>query len=182
MVYGFVRQSGGDLHIDSEPGHGTRVRITLPVAARMADAADPADNAAAVALGTAPRGDGETILVVDDDPDLLAATADQLRGLGYRVMTANDGTAALDALEHEPAIRLLYTDVAMPPPWDGPALAREALSRRASLAVLFTSGEHREIMDPAAELLSKPVPLDRLAHAVRRVLDGQTFSTSTSKT
>ena len=106
--------------------------------------------------------------MVDDDPDLLAATADQLGGLGYRVMTANNGAAALETLAREPAIRLLYTDVVMPPPWDGPALAREALARRPSLAVLFTSGEHREIIDPAAELLPKPVPLDRLARAVRR--------------
>ena len=122
------------------------------------------------------------ILVVDDDPGLLAASADQIQGLGYRVLTASDGVAALDILEHEPTICLLYTDVVMPKPWDGVALAREALTRRPYLAVLFTSGEHREITEPQAELLPKPVLLDRLAQALRRALDAQTFSTSTSKT
>jgi signal transduction histidine kinase len=179
MVYGFVRQSGGELRIDSTPGRGTRVRITLPIATREVDAADAID---ADTLGPLPRGAGETILVVDDDPDLLAAAADQLGSLGYRAVTARDGAAALDTLEREPDVRLLYTDVVMPPPWDGPALAREALSRRPDLGVLFTSGGHREITEPAAALLPKPVALDRLAQAVRRLLDRQTFSTSASKT
>jgi CheY-like chemotaxis protein len=182
MVYGFVRQSGGELRLASTAGQGTRVHITLPVAAQAEDAADAADDPRAAASECPPRGHGETILAVDDDPAVLAATADQLAGLGYRVLTANHGTAALDTLAHEPAVRLLYTDVVMPPPWDGVALAREALLRRPHLTVLFTSGEHREITDPAAELLPKPVPLDRLARVVRRVLDDQTFSTSASKT
>ncbi len=186
MVYGFVRQSGGDLRIDSTPGSGTTMRITLPLAPQTVDAAGPAvasaADAIAVDLPSLPRGDGETILVVDDDPDLLAITADQLAILGYRIMQASNGVAALDALEREPAIRLLYTDVVMPPPWDGVALAREALARRPRLAVLFTSGEDRELIEPPAKLLSKPVPLDRLAQAVREVLNGQTFSTSASKT
>lgn len=182
MVYGFVRQSGGDLRIDSAPGRGTTVHIALPVAIQTEDAADPTADSTAVGLGTRPRGNGETLLVVDDDPDLLATAAEQLAGLGYRIMQANDGVAALDALAREPAIRLLYTDMVMPPPWDGAALAREALARRSNLAVLFTSGDYREIVEPPAKLLPKPVPLDRLAHAVREALDGQTFSTSASKT
>ena len=74
------------------------------------------------------------------------------------------------------------TDVVMPPPWDGAALAREALARRSNLALLFTSGQHRETIEPPARLLSKPVALDRLAQAVREALDGQAVSTSTSKT
>ena len=182
MVYGFVQQSGGELRIDSEPGQGTRVRLTLPVAIQAGHAVDAVDNTDEIHPSSLPRGEGETILTVDDDPDLLAVTAHQLASLGYRVMMANNGTAALDTLEREPAIRLLYTDVVMPPPWDGAALAREALSRRPSLAVLFTSGEHREITEPAAELLRKPVALERLAHVVRRLLDRQSFSTSASKT
>jgi CheY-like chemotaxis protein len=134
--------------------------ITLPVAAQTDDAAAPALASAAdtiaVDLASLPRGNGKTILVVDDDPALLATTADQLAGLGYGIMQANNGVAALDALEREPAIRLLYTDVVMPPPWDGVALAREALARRPRLAVLFTSREHREVIEPPAKLLSKP--------------------------
>ena len=182
MVYGFVRQSGGELRIESEPGRGTRVHITLPVAAQGEDSVHGDDSALTVIPESPPRGEGETILVVDDDPGLLAASGDQIQGLGYRVLTASDGATALDILEREPTIRLLYSDVVMPKPWDGVALAREALARRPSLAVLFTSGEHREIREPAAELLSKPVPFDLLARALRRSLDAHTFSTSTSKT
>ena len=181
MVYGFVRQSGGELRIDSEPGRGTRVRISLPVAVK-GEVGSCGGRIGMAASGPLPRGEGETILVVDDDPGLLAASADQIEGLGYRVLRASEGVAALDILGREPTISLLYTDVAMPKPWDGVALAREALVRRPHLAVLFTSGQHREITDPAAELLQKPVPIDRLARALRRALDDQTFSTSTSKT
>jgi len=89
MVYGFVRQSGGSIAIDSAPGQGTRIRIRLPAAA-PASSQGPTTPGAAV-QDTAPRGAGETILVVDDDPDLLRVTADQLRALGYRVLTAADG-------------------------------------------------------------------------------------------
>lgn len=109
--------------------------------------------------------------MVDDDPDLLRVSADRLRGLGYRVLTAGDGAEALAVLESKPAIRLLYTDIAMPPPWDGVALAQEALRRRPGLRILFTSGEHREIAEPSAPLLTKPVPMDRLAQAVGQLLD-----------
>jgi CheY-like chemotaxis protein len=86
---------------------------------------------------------GILIEAVDDDPDLLRVTADQLRALGYRVLTAADGAAALEALEQAPEVRLLYTDVVMPPPWDGPALTREALTRRPGLRVLLTSAVRR---------------------------------------
>jgi CheY-like chemotaxis protein len=111
------------------------------------------------------------VLAVDDDREVLATAADQLRGLGYRVLTAGDGATALDLLEQEVAIRLLYTDVAMPAPWDGVTLAREARARRPDLAILFTSGETREIKDPAAALLRKPVTREDLAQAVRQALD-----------
>jgi CheY-like chemotaxis protein len=168
MVYGFVRQSGGEMRIESLPQKGTTVRVMLP---SVSTPTEPRGGEPAAAGGL-PRGAGETLLVVDDDAELLALTADRLRDLGYRVLTAGDGVQALKVLDSEPATQLLYTDIALPPPWDGVALAREVLSRRPALAILYTSGEHREITEPAAPLLPKPVPLDRLAHAVRQVLDG----------
>ena len=119
-----------------------------------------------------PSGTGETILVVDDDLDLLRVTADQLYALGYRVLSAADGAAALRTLDQAPEVRLLYTDVVMPPPWDGPALAREALTRRPGLAILFTSAEPRDLLDPSCQLLRKPVPGETLARAVRGLLAG----------
>ncbi len=180
MVYGFVRQSGGEIHIDSVPGQGTRIHIRLPVASQ--DKTPAAAASGLLEVSAPPRGKGERVLVVDDDPDLLQTSADQLRALGYRVLIAANGVEALERLAAEPAIRVLYTDVMMPVPWDGIRLAREALSRRPQLGILFTSGEPREISDPPAELLAKPVASDRLAVALRRVLDAQTFSTSASKT
>ncbi|EGV16310.1 hybrid sensor histidine kinase/response regulator [Thiocapsa marina] len=171
MVYGFARQSGGEMRIESRVGEGTTVRIRLPVAEPSATVsehiAEPARDA------NPPQGHGECVLAVEDDVDVLATTADYLRGLGYRVLTAGDGSTALDLLEHEPAIRLLYTDIAMPAPWDGVTLAREARSRRPDLAIVFTSGEAREIKDPSAELLRKPVGRAHLAHAIRQALDSE---------
>ena len=171
MVYGFVRQSGGEIGIDSEPGQGTSIRIRLPSrSVPSTAAAEETDRAAETQL---PRGAGERILVVDDDEDLLQLSAGQLGELGYRVVKASDGDEALALLAQEPEIRLLYTDMAMPAPWDGASLAREALRRRPGLAILYTSGEISEVSDPPAELLRKPVPLERLAQAVRRLLDGE---------
>jgi CheY-like chemotaxis protein len=171
MVYGFARQSGGEMRIESRVGEGTTVRIRLPVAEPSATVfehiADPVRDTNPL------QGNDECVLAVDDDSEVLATTADQLRGLGYRVLTAGDGATALELLQQEPAIRLLYTDVAMPAPWDGVSLAREARSRRPELAILFTSGETREIRDPAAALLRKPVGREHLAHAVRQALDDE---------
>jgi CheY-like chemotaxis protein len=173
MVYGFVRQSGGEIDIDSEPGRGTSIRIRLPIASRSVPstaAAEETDQAAGPQL---PHGGGERILVVDDDEELLKLSAGQLGELGYHVVKASDGNEALALLAQEPEIHLLYTDMAMPAPWDGASLAREALRRRPGLAILYTSGEISEVSDPPAELLRKPVPQERLAQAVRRLLDGQ---------
>ncbi len=172
MVYGFVRQSGGEIGIESAPGQGTTLRIRLPVAAQREPSTESVERRDPVARPLELRGDGELILVVDDDADLLELTAAQLRGLGYRVLTAGSGIEALEKLDSEPAIRLVYTDLVMPAPWDGIRLAREVLARRPELAILFTSGEVREVSDPPAELLRKPVPLDQLAASVRRLLDG----------
>jgi CheY-like chemotaxis protein len=170
MVYGFVRQSGGEIHIDSTPGQGTRINIRLPVSP---EGEETVETSQPVLLeGSAlPHGNGELVLAVDDDPDLLQATADQLRELGYQVLTANNGNEALERLAAKPAIRVLYTDVMMPEPWDGVRLAKAALTRQPGLAILFTSGEPRKSNDPPAELLTKPVPKERLAIALRRLLD-----------
>ncbi|CRI63866.1 putative Sensor histidine kinase/response regulator receiver protein [Thiocapsa sp. KS1] len=170
MVYGFARQSGGEMRIESRMGEGTTVRIRLPVAEASTLVVE---HVGAAVRNAPPQGNGECVLAVDDDSEVLATTADQLRGLGYRVLTAGDGATALELLQQEPAIRLLYTDVAMPAPWDGVTLAREARSRRPDLALLFTSGGTREIKDPAAALLRKPVTMEHLAHAVRQAIDGE---------
>jgi CheY-like chemotaxis protein len=171
MVYGFARQSGGDMEIDSTPGLGTRVRIRLPVAdGRPQAARAPDETADGATAGEAPRGHGETLLVVDDDPDVLGSTAAGLRALGYRVLTAGNPAEALAHLDREPDIRVLYTDVCMPNPGDGARLARAALARSPGLALLYTSGAVQTVDDPDAGLLAKPVALTTLAHRLRQLL------------
>ena len=139
MVYGFVRQSGGSIAIESAPG---KARLCASgCRSRRARTTSGDDGARGGGAGARRPEPGRTVLVVDDDPDLLTVTADRFSALGYRVLTATDGATAWRSLERTPEVRLLYTDVVMPPPWDGPALAREALTRRPGLAVLLTSAE-----------------------------------------
>ena len=170
MVYGFARQSGGDMNIDSAPGAGTTVRIRLPVERRAPEVARASEWIdARVLSGELPRGQGDLVLLVDDDADLLDSTAAGLRGLGYRVLTAKNPGDALEHLDREPEIRVLYTDVCMPAAEDGLRLAREALARRPDLGLLYTSGEVRQVANPAGEVLPKPVPLATLALMLHRL-------------
>lgn len=172
MVYGFARQSGGTVEIESHPGQGTVVRLRLPIATEPA-VLPPAPGEA---------GDDDCLLVVDDDADLLEITAGQLRALGYFVVTAEDAPSALALLAEVPEVRLLYTDLAMPGPMDGLELARAAQAFRPDLAVLFTSGAPGKAGEGLPGLLRKPVPEAKLAAAVRAALDAQSRLTSASST
>ncbi len=172
MIYGFVKQSRGHLEIYSELGHGTTVKLYFP---RVHTAKSPAAGATAkegVQKGT------ETILVVEDNPDVRDIAMTLLGGLGYRVVPADGGASALAALEAHPEIDLLFTDVVMPGGMTGVALAREAKARNPALKVLFTSGYPKDAMghsgqlDKGAELIWKPYDLSVLAKKVRQVLDG----------
>ncbi len=174
MVYGFVKQSGGHLKIYSELGEGTSIKIYLPRHHGPLDevAGDPADQ-------SAPEGiDGETILVCEDDEDVRAFSAQALRELGYRVVEAVDGAAALRLLEADDGqIDLLFTDVVLPGGLDGRAVAERARQLRPDLKVLFTTGYarnaivHQGRLDPGVELLSKPFAYADLAARVRDLLD-----------
>jgi two-component system, chemotaxis family, CheB/CheR fusion protein len=173
MIYGFAIQSGGHLTIDSEVGVGTTVRLYLP---RALDAAgEVPDVAGAEVLD--PRGD-ESILLVDDNLMLLAATQRHLNGLGYQVETAGSGPAALAILRTGRTFDLLFTDVVMPEGMSGYDLAKAAQHLQPGLKVLFTTGYAAQ---PSAgddgahdtrELLYKPYQRSNLARAVRVVLDG----------
>ncbi|MBX6320681.1 MAG: CHASE domain-containing protein [Rhodospirillaceae bacterium] len=171
-VYGFVKQSGGHVKAYSEVGHGTTVRIYLPRAgATRAEAV-----AAEASAQPAPTG-GEAILVVEDDPAVRAQAEDQLRTLGYRVIGAADGPAALALLAAHPEIDLLFTDVIMPGGLNGRQLAEEAVRLRPGLKVLFTSGYaedailHHGRLPRGVNLLNKPYRRQDLAVKVRSVLD-----------
>jgi signal transduction histidine kinase/CheY-like chemotaxis protein len=172
QVYGFVRQSGGHVRIYSEPGHGTTVKLYLPRQPAMLARESTAMPA------PVPRGvSTETILVVEDEPDVRVFARDTLRGLGYGVREAGDGKAALDIIEHEPDVRLVLTDIGLPGGLDGRALADEVRRRRPELKVLFTTGyAHDATMrnvrpGTAVELLSKPFNAAELARMVRTALD-----------
>jgi len=173
MVYGFVKQSAGHVKIYSEVGEGTTVKLYLPRATgpdRELAAAEP--RAAAQSIGD------ETILVVEDDADVRAFVTAALGILGYRVLKAEDGPAALALLEQVPHLDLLLTDVVLPGGVNGRQVADLARRRFPALKVLYTSGYtdnavvHHGILDAGAEMLAKPYTREILARKVRGVLDG----------
>jgi PAS domain S-box-containing protein len=169
MVYGFVKQSGGHVKIYSEPGHGTTIKIYLP---RFHGAEEAAEAASAKPMAA---GDGRLVLLVEDEEHVRQLTADSLRELGYRVLTANGGAGALRLLDANPDIALLFTDIVMPD-MNGRQLADEALNRRPSLPILFTTGftrnavVHNGVLDPGVNFLAKPFTLQQLAEKIREVL------------
>ncbi len=174
MVYGFVKQSGGHLEISSTIGQGTVVRLYLPRAKTDArEAAAPAPHPAATA------GAGERILVVEDKADVRRLSARILTRLGYDVLEAADGKAALERLDAGPKVDLLFTDVVLPGGISGADLARRARARDPALKVLYTSGyannavlEDERLCDGVG-LIKKPFAKEGLARIVRHVLKGQ---------
>ncbi|MDE1904649.1 MAG: response regulator [Alphaproteobacteria bacterium] len=167
QVYGFVKQSGGHIELSSEPGVGTTVRLCLPRADEM-----PAENAEATVRTAAAKA--ETVLVVEDDSELRAMVADNLRALGYRVLTAANAPAALAVAEREPRIDLLFSDYSMPFGMLGDELARRVRRIKPGLKVLLTSGyavASPEIAGIDINLLQKPFRPDELARAIRQTLD-----------
>jgi CheY-like chemotaxis protein len=173
QVYGFVKQSGGDVKILSEPGSGTTVRLYLP--RRIS----PQGEAASFADATSPEAEREeTILVLEDDDDVRAHSVDSLRELGYRVIEAHDGPAALRLLERQSKVDLLFTDVVLPGGMTGEQVAAQALEMRPTLRVLFTTGYARDAivhhgrLDSGVHLLTKPFTYSDLAQKVRGVIEG----------
>ena len=173
QVFGFVKQSNGHVKIYSEVGAGTTVKIYLP----RTVVNEMLITETKIARPTLQRArDSETVLVVDDDADVLAYSVDALETLGYHVIGAQDAPSALLALDEHPAVSLLFTDVQLPG-INGPDLAEEITRRRPDLAVLFTTGYtvnaalHRGILRQGTRSLNKPFSLAELAASVREVLD-----------
>ena len=170
QVYGFARQSGGTAAIESALKQGTTVRLYLPRAVKAVAA--PVRE---VGEGSGTT-DGETVLVVEDDPDVLEMVVLNLSSLGYRPVVAHDGREALEILRgHEP-IDLLFTDVVMPGGLSGVQLADEAARMRPGLRVLLTTGhvalgEETGIrIDERMPMLKKPYRQLDLAKKLREVL------------
>ena len=172
MVYGFVKQSGGHIKIDSETGRGTTIKLYFPRVYRQEDAvADPEQGP--ISGGT------ETILVAEDDEQVRATVVEMLGDLGYRVLKAKDAAGALNVVESGIPIDLVFTDVVMPGPVTSTELARYAQARLPDVAVLFTSGYtqdsivHDGRLDADVDLLSKPYTREALARKIRQVLNSQ---------
>jgi PAS domain S-box-containing protein len=174
MVYGFVKQSGGNIQLYSEPGQGTSVRMFLPAAKRKIDRVG-----AAAGIGQAPSplpGGREKILVVEDDPRVRRVTVSRLTSFGYEVIEAENGGEALSQLDRHSDIALLFTDVVMPGGLTGDELANRVRSERPHIPVLFTSG-YAEPAIAGRELalsgswLKKPYTARELAVRVRELLD-----------
>ena len=171
QVYGFVKQSGGQVEISSELGVGTTVSLYLPSLDAPAISEAPKHRArkSAVVAGM------ETLLVVEDDRDVRNVVADELRALGYRVLTAMDGPTALTMLEAGEHIDLLFSDVVMPNGVRGDELARRAKEKQPRLKVLLTSGYTAEFRDDVTSdefmLLRKPHRHVELSRAIRAALD-----------
>ena len=169
MAYGFLRQSGGHLKVDSVPGHGSTFRIYLP---RTLEAKTELP----LQLSGPVLGGKETILVVEDDLQVQGTVVDMLRGLGYCVLRANDGESALNIVGSGIPINLLLTDVVMPGKVASTELARQARLLLPELAVLYTSGYTQDAimqggrLEPGVELLSKPYRREDLARRIRHLL------------
>jgi PAS domain S-box-containing protein len=168
QVYGFVRQSDGEVRLESAPGEGTVFTIRLP--ASDAEALAPRREGPSAKV----VGGSEKILLVEDDPTVLALTYDVLAGLGYRVATATNAAEALEQVQADTEIDLLFTDVVMPGGVSGLGLARAARELRPNLRVLLTSGfvgEDRAIDGREFPLLDKPYEAAVLATTLRKLLD-----------
>jgi CheY-like chemotaxis protein len=170
QVYGFIRQSGGHVVIDTSPGVGTTFRLYLP---RCHDAQHTRKENASPTSAT-PRGH-ETVLVVEDNPEVLELAASMISELGYRVLTAVDGPSALAIVRGDEPIDLLFSDIVMPGGIDGFELISQARALRHGLKALATSGyanvHRRECTGPEVPLLLKPYRRSALAQSIRMALD-----------
>jgi signal transduction histidine kinase len=171
MVYGFVKQSGGHLRIESELDRGTTVTLYLPrLHGHLMDQEDLLAEDAEQAVS------GETILVVEDDAEVRDYSCDVLRELGYVVVSASDGPSAVAILDGESRIDLVFTDVVLAGSMNGREVADHAASVRPGTPILFTSGYaqetifHKHRLEAGMELLAKPFSYAALAAKVRESL------------
>jgi signal transduction histidine kinase/CheY-like chemotaxis protein len=172
QVYGFMKQSGGHVKIYSEPGEGTTIKLYLP--RREGDEADISSDSSE----GSDRGQGETILIVEDDDGVRQYAAEILRDLNYQIIEAKDSATALRLLDAEKQFDLLLTDVVLPGK-NGRELADEVERKRPEVKIIFMTGYSRNAivhhgrLDAGTELIPKPLIERSLARKIRQVLDGR---------
>jgi PAS domain S-box-containing protein len=169
MVYGFVRQSGGYIAVDSAPDAGTTVALYLPKATQEPDAEVNAIPTQAI------PGGSERILVVDDNEDLLKVTSAKLTAFGYRVHCARNGAEAIEIFRSGQEFDLLFSDVVMPNGMNGVELAREARRLSKGIKILLTSGYAGDVLERHGAvdefpIIDKPYRLADLARRLRSIL------------
>jgi CheY-like chemotaxis protein len=170
-IYGFARQSGGNVTIDSELGNGTTVNLYLPRAGRRT-----AGDMASPAASEVHAGRGETVLIVEDDDRVRRLTARRLRELGYRVLEAGHGAEALAVLAETPHVEIVFSDLVMPGGMSGFDLARQVRERYRHVRVILTSGYSAELMNQAditqldLQVLRKPYRQAEFARVFRAAL------------
>jgi signal transduction histidine kinase/ActR/RegA family two-component response regulator len=171
QVYGFIKQTGGHVKIDSAPGQGTTVKLYLP-------RANVEESGAVPGLDSDAKSNEQvhgTVLVVEDDPDVRAYSAEILRDLGYRVREAGNAKTALETLQESTDFALLFSDVGLPG-MSGTELAEEALRLRPQLKVLLTTGYAQDHLIERCQfehgilLLPKPFTRDELAQKIKQLL------------
>ena len=181
MIYGFVRQSGGQARIESQPGEGTTIALTLPRHA-VGGPEQPATDAAATLARSSRASRNETVLVVDDEAAVRMLVAEVLDELGFRTMEAENGVAAMRVLHSAARVDLLVTDVGLPGGLNGRQLADAGRAVRPALRVLFVTGyaESAVLGDgsgagslPAGmQVLTKPFTMEALTSRIKALITG----------
>lgn len=167
QVYGFVRQSGGLVQLESKPGEGTTVRLCMPTHQLRDTAETPLADPA-----LAPVQSEKSVLLVEDEALARQAASERLRDLGYRVLEAADGPAALQLLDGGAQIDMLVTDVGLPNGLNGRQVAEAIRERRPGIPVLFITGYAGTDLPPGSEVIDKPFDLDTLARRIQAALAG----------
>jgi len=173
MVHGFARQSGGQVRIYSELGKGTTMCLYLPRFAGPLEATEPLPEELAPGAGQ-----GQTVLVVDDEESIRMLITDVLEEAGYRVLAAADGPSGLNILQSEVRIELLITDVGLPGGVNGRQLADVARTSRPKLKVLFVTGyaENAVVgnghLEAGMAVITKPFAMATLAARVQEIIEG----------
>ena len=172
MIYGFSKQSGGQVRIHSEVGKGTTVCLYLPRHLGEADGTEQEPE-----LADAPRAEaGQTVLVVDDEPTVRMLVTEVLEDLGYTAIEAADGASGLKVLQSDVRIDLLVTDVGLPGGINGRQVADAARVARPNLKVLFITGYAENAvlshghLDPGMHVMTKPFAMEALASRIKELI------------
>jgi CheY-like chemotaxis protein len=179
MVYGFVRQSGGHVYVSSDPGSGTTMSLYLP---RYTGAVPEQDIAGPPSTAS---GQGETVLLIEDEHALRDILEEILHDAGYLVLTAQDGPAGLQVLNSDARVDLLITDVGLPGGLNGRQVADAARIQRPSLKVLFVTGYADTAavgngrMDSGMEVMTKPFEIGVFASRVRALIETRSVAVLT---